>query len=185
MSDDGHVPGTAGLHLAARLALLRLGEQAFTAMLDGWRAQQMTSRLSPSSPTQPPQEHQTLPAHVQTARPANSVDVEQHRGAGAGSVRTSAISGVVGGGCRHWVAGFLGAFRQEHQGADEEGPRPSPVNSTRSPAPPPNGAPPQPDEACRGRSPISAQAHAGICGQGGQPPPLATPMHVTVDAKCV
>ena len=120
MSDDGHVPGTAGLHLAARLALLRLGEQAFTAMLDGWRAQQMTSRLSPSSPTQPPQEHQTLPAHVQTARPANSVDVEQHRGAGAGSVRTSAISGVVGGGCRHWVAGFLGAFGQEQQRTGEE-----------------------------------------------------------------
>jgi hypothetical protein len=46
VSADGHAPGTAGLHLAAGLGLLRPEEQAFTAMLDGWGAQQAARRLS-------------------------------------------------------------------------------------------------------------------------------------------
>jgi site-specific recombinase XerD len=49
VSDDGHAPGAAGLHLAAGLGLLRPEEQAFTAMLDGWRAQQLARRLSPGT----------------------------------------------------------------------------------------------------------------------------------------
>jgi hypothetical protein len=40
-----------------------------------------------------------------------------------------------------------------------------------------SGVSPQPDKACSGRLPASAQAHAGTCGQSGRPPPLATPMH--------
>jgi hypothetical protein len=32
-------------------------------------------------------------------------------------------SGAAGSGCRHWVAGFLGAFGQEPQRADEEAQR--------------------------------------------------------------
>ena len=35
VSDDGHAPGAAGLHLAAGLRLLRPEEQVFAAMLDG------------------------------------------------------------------------------------------------------------------------------------------------------
>ena len=46
-------------------------------------------------------------------------------------------------------------------------------------------ASPHPDEACNDRLPVSAQAHAGTCGQGGRPPPLATPMHGDRDAKCI
>jgi len=46
VSDEGHAPGAAGLHLAAGLGLLRPEEQAFTAMLDGWAAQQAARRLA-------------------------------------------------------------------------------------------------------------------------------------------
>jgi hypothetical protein len=45
------------------------------------------------------------------------------------------------------------------------------------------GASPQPDRAVAVR--FQRKLTPGICGQGGGPPPLATPMHVTVDAKCV
>ena len=49
----------------------------------------------------------------------------------------------------------------------------------------PNGASPQPDQACRGQLPVFAQTHAGTCGQAGRPPPPATPRCVDHDAKCV
>ena len=49
VSDDGHAPGAAGLHLTAGLGLLRPEEQAFTAMLEGWAAQQLARRLSPGT----------------------------------------------------------------------------------------------------------------------------------------
>jgi integrase/recombinase XerC len=39
-------PGSAGLHLAAGVVLLRPEEQAFGAMLDGWRNQQLARRLA-------------------------------------------------------------------------------------------------------------------------------------------
>jgi integrase/recombinase XerC len=51
VSDDGHAPGAARLHLAAGLGLLRPEEQAFSAMLDGWGAQQMARRLSAGTVT--------------------------------------------------------------------------------------------------------------------------------------
>lgn len=40
----GLSPGAAGLHLVGGLPLLRPGEQAFEAMLDGWRNQQLARR---------------------------------------------------------------------------------------------------------------------------------------------
>jgi integrase/recombinase XerC len=49
VSDDGHSPGAAALHLTAGLGLLRPEEQAFAAMLDGWGAQQIARRLSPGT----------------------------------------------------------------------------------------------------------------------------------------
>jgi integrase/recombinase XerC len=42
----GRTPGSAGLHLAAGVPLLHPGEQVFTAMLDGWRAQQLARNLA-------------------------------------------------------------------------------------------------------------------------------------------
>jgi hypothetical protein len=48
-----------------------------------------------------------------------------------------------------------------------------------------NGASPQPDKACRGRLPLSVQAHAGTRGQSHRPPPPATPRCVDHDTKCV
>ena len=39
-------PGSARLHLAAGVVLLRPEEQAFAAMLDGWRNQQLARRLA-------------------------------------------------------------------------------------------------------------------------------------------
>ncbi|MFC7280012.1 tyrosine-type recombinase/integrase [Paractinoplanes rhizophilus] len=39
-------PGTAALHLVDGVALLRPDEQVFTAMLDGWRAQQLARNLA-------------------------------------------------------------------------------------------------------------------------------------------
>ena len=42
----GRVPGAAGLHLTAGVPLLHPGEQVFTAMLDGWRAQQLARNLA-------------------------------------------------------------------------------------------------------------------------------------------
>jgi len=42
---DG-APGSAGLHLAAGVPLLHPGEQVFTAMLEGWRAQQLARNLA-------------------------------------------------------------------------------------------------------------------------------------------
>jgi hypothetical protein len=38
--------GSAGLHLAAGVVLLRPEEQAFAAMLGGWRNQQLARRLA-------------------------------------------------------------------------------------------------------------------------------------------
>lgn len=46
MGDGGGPAGTARLHLADGLALLRPEEQVFTAMLDGWRAQQLARNLA-------------------------------------------------------------------------------------------------------------------------------------------
>ena len=51
MSDGGLGPGSAGLHLAAGVGLLRPQEQALAAMLDGWGAQQMARRLAPATVT--------------------------------------------------------------------------------------------------------------------------------------
>ncbi|MGH3203305.1 MAG: tyrosine-type recombinase/integrase [Streptosporangiaceae bacterium] len=45
MRQDG-TPGSAGLHLAAGVPLLHPDEQVFTAMLDGWRAQQLARNLA-------------------------------------------------------------------------------------------------------------------------------------------
>ena len=39
-------PGSAGLHLVGGLMLLRPEEQVFTAMLDGWRNQQLARNLA-------------------------------------------------------------------------------------------------------------------------------------------
>lgn len=39
-------PGSARLHLLPGVALLRPEEQAFEAMLDGWRNQQLARRLA-------------------------------------------------------------------------------------------------------------------------------------------
>ncbi|WP_218061862.1 tyrosine-type recombinase/integrase [Planobispora rosea] len=46
MSRDALAPGSAGLHLVADLPLLRPEEQVFTAMLDGWRNQQLARNLA-------------------------------------------------------------------------------------------------------------------------------------------
>ncbi len=46
MSPDGPVPGAAGLQLAGGARLLRPDEQVFSAMLDGWRAQQLARNLA-------------------------------------------------------------------------------------------------------------------------------------------
>lgn len=43
---DGSAAGSAGLHLAGGVALLRPEEQAFAAMLDGWRNQQLARNLA-------------------------------------------------------------------------------------------------------------------------------------------
>lgn len=45
MGGDG-APGSAKLHLVDGVALLRPEEQAFAAMLDGWRNQQLARRLA-------------------------------------------------------------------------------------------------------------------------------------------
>jgi integrase/recombinase XerC len=42
----GLPPGSAGLHLAGGVPLLRPAEQTFEAMLDGWRNQQLAWRLA-------------------------------------------------------------------------------------------------------------------------------------------
>ena len=44
--DAALAPGSAGLHLAAGVPLLRPAEQTFEAMLDGWRNQQLARRLA-------------------------------------------------------------------------------------------------------------------------------------------
>lgn len=41
MEIGARVPGAARLHLADGIPLLRPAEQAFTAMLEGWRIQQL------------------------------------------------------------------------------------------------------------------------------------------------
>ncbi len=46
MSDGELAPGSAGLHLAAGVPLLRPAEQTFEAMLGGWRNQQLARRLA-------------------------------------------------------------------------------------------------------------------------------------------
>lgn len=43
---EGFAPGAAGLHLAAGVGLLRAEEQVFTAMLEGWRNQQLARNLA-------------------------------------------------------------------------------------------------------------------------------------------
>jgi site-specific recombinase XerD len=45
----GVVPGAAAVHLAGGLALLHPDEQVFTAMLDGWRNQQLARNLAVST----------------------------------------------------------------------------------------------------------------------------------------
>jgi hypothetical protein len=44
VGQDG-MPGSAGLHLAAGVPLLHPGEQVFSAMLEGWRAQQLARNV--------------------------------------------------------------------------------------------------------------------------------------------
>jgi integrase/recombinase XerC len=46
MGREAGAPGAAGLHLVDGVALLRPDEQMFTAMLDGWRAQQLARNLA-------------------------------------------------------------------------------------------------------------------------------------------
>ena len=46
LGQGGRAPGSAVLHLAAGVPLLHPGEQVFTAMLDGWRAQQLARNLA-------------------------------------------------------------------------------------------------------------------------------------------
>src|SRR5690242_5984924 len=46
MGRDGQAPGAAELRLAATVPLLRPDEQVFTAMLDGWRDQQLARNLA-------------------------------------------------------------------------------------------------------------------------------------------
>ncbi|WP_316783996.1 hypothetical protein [Streptomyces sasae] len=46
MSRNSLAPGAAGLHLVSDLPLLRPDEQVFTAMLDGWRNQQLARNLA-------------------------------------------------------------------------------------------------------------------------------------------
>ena len=46
LGQGGRALGSAVLHLAAGVPLLHPGEQVFTAMLDGWRAQQLARNLA-------------------------------------------------------------------------------------------------------------------------------------------
>jgi integrase/recombinase XerC len=46
VDSQGSVPGVARLHLADGVPLLRPEEQVFTAMLDGWRNQQLARNLA-------------------------------------------------------------------------------------------------------------------------------------------
>jgi integrase/recombinase XerC len=46
VSRNGLAPGAAGLHLVDGLSLLRPEEQVFSAMLDGWRNQQLARNLA-------------------------------------------------------------------------------------------------------------------------------------------
>lgn len=46
MDVEGRAPGAVGLQLVSDLPLLRPEEQVFSAMLQGWRAQQMARNLS-------------------------------------------------------------------------------------------------------------------------------------------
>src|SRR4051812_15449437 len=46
VSTEGLAPGSAKLHLVGGVPLLRPDEQAFAAMLDGWRNQQLARRLA-------------------------------------------------------------------------------------------------------------------------------------------
>ena len=46
MGREGLLPGAAGLYLVDGLSLLRPEEQVFTAMLDGWRNQQLARNLA-------------------------------------------------------------------------------------------------------------------------------------------
>lgn len=46
MGRDGLAPGAAGLHLVGEMPLLRPEEQVFTAMLEGWRNQQLARNLA-------------------------------------------------------------------------------------------------------------------------------------------
>jgi integrase/recombinase XerC len=46
MDHASTAPGTAGLHLAGGVPLLRPGEQVFAGMLEGWQAQQLARNLA-------------------------------------------------------------------------------------------------------------------------------------------
>jgi integrase/recombinase XerC len=46
VTGDGNAPGAAGLVLLDGVSLLRPDEQVVTAMLDGWRAQQLARNLA-------------------------------------------------------------------------------------------------------------------------------------------
>lgn len=49
MVEGGRVPGVARLHLADEVALLPPEEQVFSAMLEGWRNQQLARNLALST----------------------------------------------------------------------------------------------------------------------------------------
>ena len=57
-------PGSAGLHLASGVPLLRPEEQAFAAMLDGWRNQQLARRLAFSTVESREQAIRAFAAHA-------------------------------------------------------------------------------------------------------------------------
>ncbi len=65
MGDEERAPGADGLHLAAGLGLLRPEGQAFTAMLDGWAAQQLARRPAPGTVAARQRAVRAFAAHVQ------------------------------------------------------------------------------------------------------------------------
>jgi integrase/recombinase XerC len=64
MSDRRDAPGAAGLALAAGVGPLRPDEQAFTAMLEGWAAQQLARRLAAGTVTSRQRAVRAFAAHA-------------------------------------------------------------------------------------------------------------------------
>ncbi|MFF9573090.1 hypothetical protein [Streptomyces sp. NPDC014685] len=60
------IPGTARLHLVARVALLRLEEQVFTAMLTGFANQQLARNLARTTVEGRENTVKAFAAHVNT-----------------------------------------------------------------------------------------------------------------------